>query len=90
MKFEGMDWDWALVDVGGAFPCVVVEVGFVVLAGGLSWIEVEVVGATRVEEESFMTMLYEVECAVRRCIWLGNECLTISSESSEEGVELEE
>ena len=86
MKFGGMDWDWALVDVEGAFPCVVVEVEFVVLAGGLSWVEVEVVGATRVEEESFMTMLYEVERAVKRCIWLGNECLAISSE---EGVELE-
>ena len=69
----------SLVLVEGACPCVEVEVGLMVLVGGLSWVEVEVEGAVRVEEESLMTMLYDMECAVRSPRRSSNECLVTYS-----------
>ena len=45
-----------LVLVGEALSCVEVA-----LVGALFWVEVEVEGATRVEEESLMAMLCEMD-----------------------------
>ena len=44
----------------GVLSCVEVEVGVVALVGALSWVEVEVEGATRVEV-LLIAMLLEVD-----------------------------
>ena len=47
--------------VEGSFSCVEVDVGLVVLAGGLLWVGVGVEALARVEEESLMAMSCEVK-----------------------------
>lgn len=51
VKFGGVVRVLVLVLVDGAFSCVEFDVRLVLLTGALSWVEVEVEGATRVEEE---------------------------------------
>lgn len=52
-----------MLEVEGALFCAAA-------VGALSWVGLEVEGATRVEEESLMAMLCEVDWAIGRCNWL--------------------
>ncbi len=58
VKLWGVSWAVGLVE--GVVSCVEVEVGVVALVGALSWVEVEVEGATRVEV-SLIAMFFEVD-----------------------------
>ena len=61
VKLEGMWGGLGSTLVEGSFSCVEVEIGFVVLAGGLFWVEAGVEVVARVEEESLIAMSCEVK-----------------------------
>ena len=62
VKLEGMLGVLRLTLVEGSFSCMEVDMGTVVLAGGLFWIGVEVEAEARVEEEwSLIAMSCEVK-----------------------------